>query len=220
MKIAIMQPYYFPYIGYYQLINSVDTFYVYDDVAFIKKGWFNKNKIVINNTEYSFTIPLKNVSQNRNINEHFVSEEFNKWKDNFYKTLYLNYNKSIHFNDVFSIIEDTLKYDNIVDITQTSLELVCKYLDIQTKFERTSNMFGINSSKGQRLIDITHKVGANIYINSIGGRVLYDKEEFKKHNIDLFFLQCNNPCNYVSMIDLLMHHGKQTKNLLNNYELI
>jgi len=187
MKIAIMQPYYFPYIGYYQLINSVDTFYVYDDVAFIKKGWFNKNKIVINNTEYSFTIPLKNVSQNRNINEHFVSEEFNKWKDNFYKTLYLNYNKSIHFNDVFSIIEDTLKYDNIVDITQTSLELVCKYLDIQTKFERTSNMFGINSSKGQRLIDITHKVGANIYINSIGGRVLYDKEEFKKHNIDLFF---------------------------------
>lgn len=220
MKIAIMQPYFFPYIGYYQLINSVDTFYCYDNVAFIKKGWINKNKIISNGNEYSFTIPLKNVSQNRNINEHFVSDEFSKWKENFYKTLYNTYNKSPHYSDVLSIVEASLNNTNVSDITYCSLEMVCKYIGINTTFKKSSEIVGLTSTKGQKLIDICHIVGADTYINSIGGQALYTKEQFKKNNIDLFFLHCNDPCGYTSMIDLLMKNGKETKNLINNYELI
>lgn len=220
MKIAIMQPYVFPYVGYYQLIKSVDKFYVFDDVAFIKKGWINKNKIIVNNLEHSFTIPLKNVSQNRNINEHFVSDEYERWKDSFYKTLYTSYNKSPHYSDVINIIQNSLNNSNIVDITEASLKLVSEYLELNTNFERSSNIIGITSTKSQRLIDICHAVGADTYINSIGGQILYNKDQFKQKNIDLYFLQCNEPCGYISMIDLLMKNGKQTKELLNNYELI
>lgn len=220
MKIAIMQPYYFPYIGYYQLIKSVDTFYIYDDVAFIKRGWINKNKIIVNNTEHSFTIPLKNASQNRNINEHFVSDEFEKWKDSFYKTLYVSYRKSPYYSEIMKIIEASLSNSNIVDITEVSLRLVSEYLEINTIFERSSSIAGIMSTKSQRLIDICNSVGADTYINSIGGQVLYNKQQFKEKNIDLYFLHCNEPCGYISMIDLLMKNGKQTKELLNNYELI
>ena len=108
MKIAIMQPYFFPYIGYYQLINSVDKFLVYDNVSFIKRGWINRNKIYLNDSEYLFTIPLKNASRNRNINEHFVSDEFFKWKDDFYKTLNMLYGKSKNYSDIMDIIEKSL----------------------------------------------------------------------------------------------------------------
>jgi hypothetical protein len=220
MKIAIMQPYIFPYIGYYQLIQSVDTFFIFDDVAFIKKGWINKNKIVVNNLEHTFTIPLKNASQNRNINEHFVSEDFTKWRDNFYKTLYSSYNKCEYYNEVFQIVESSFKHSNIADIAASSLKLVSQYLEIKTKFDNTSNINGVNTSKSQRLIDICKKVNADSYINSIGGQALYNKKEFKDNNIELFFLQCNNNCGYISIIDLLMKNGKQTKDLLINYELI
>lgn len=216
-----MQPYFFPYIGYYQLIESVDTFYVYDNVAFIKKGWINKNKIIANNTEYSFSIPLKNISQNRNINEHFVSDDFLKWRNNFYKTIHNSYGKFDNYKNIMKIIENSLSFENITDITESSLKLVCEYLEIPTKFIRTSTFKDINSSKSQKLIDICTTVNADTYINSIGGKSLYTKDEFKQNNIDLFFLQCKEPHGYISMIDLLMKHGKDTKKLIiNNYEII
>jgi len=220
MKIAIMQPYFFPYIGYYQLINSVDKFLIYDNVSFIKKGWINRNKINVNNSEYLFTIPLKNTSQNRNINEHFVSDEFLKWKDGFYKTLDISYGKNKDYNDIMEIIEKSLLYKNISDITSSSLFLVSKYLDIKTDFKKTSDIEEIKLKKSEKLIEICKLEGADTYINSIGGQDLYSKDEFISRNINLLFLKCNNPMNYISTIDLLMKYGKDTKNLLNNYELI
>ncbi len=220
MKIAIMQPYFFPYIGYYQLINSVDKFLIYDNVAFIKRGWINRNKIYFNDSEYLFTIPLKNASRNRNINEHFVSDEFFKWKDDFYKTLNMSYGKSKNYNDIMDIVEKSLNYKNISDITSSSLLLVSNYLNINTNFKKTSELENINSKKGERLIDICKVEKADIYINSIGGQELYSKDDFASKNLNLLFLKCNDPKEYVSIIDLLMKYGKDTKQFLNNYELI
>jgi hypothetical protein len=220
MKIAIMQPYFFPYIGYYQLINSVDKFLIYDNVSFIKRGWINRNKIYFNNLEYLFTIPLKNTSRNRNINEHFISDEFFKWKDDFYKTLNMSYGKSKNYNDIMGIIEKSLNYENISDITSSSLSLVSDYLDINTNFKKTSELKNINSKKTERLIDICKIEKADTYINSIGGQELYSKDDFILKNINLLFLKCNDPKEYVSIVDLLMKYGKDTKQFLNNYELI
>lgn len=88
MKIAIMQPYIFPYIGYFQLINAVDKFIIYDDVNYIKQGWINRNKILLNNEDYLFTFPLKNASSYKKINEIELSENlYSKWKIKFFKTL-------------------------------------------------------------------------------------------------------------------------------------
>jgi hypothetical protein len=220
MKIAIMQPYFFPYIGYYQLISSVDKFLVYDNVSFIKRGWIHRNKININDSEYLFTIPLKNASRNRNINEHFISCEFFKWKDDFYKTLSMSYGKSKNYNDVMGMIERSLAYENISDITSSSLLLVSNYLDIDTNFKKTSEIENINSKKGERLIDICKAEKADTYINSIGGQELYLKDDFISKDINLLFLKCNDPKEYVSIIHLLMKYGKDTKQFLNNYELI
>lgn len=221
MKAAIMQPYIFPYMGYYQLIQSVDNFYAYDDVSFIKKGWINRNKISVNSKEHMFTIPIKNVSQNRKINEHYVVDEYDKWRLMFLKTVHSSYSKSKYFDEVYSIVESTLRSsNNISDICIASLQNVCYYLDINTKIYKSSNISNIMSSKGQRLIDICKIVGADTYINSIGGQVLYSKEQFKNENIDLYFLNCKNPMNYLSIIDVLMNNGKDTINLLNEYELI
>lgn len=221
MKIAIMQPYIFPYIGYYQLIQSVDNFYAYDDVTFIKKGWINRNKIIVNSKEHLFTIPLKNVSRNRKINEHYVAEDYDKWKLIFLKTIYTSYNKSKYFNEINTIIETTLSSgNNISDISIASLQNVCYYLNIETNINRSSSINNIKSSKGQRLIDICKTIGSDIYVNSIGGQILYSKDQFKNENIDLYFLNCKKPMNYISIIDVLMNNGKDTINLLNEYELI
>ncbi|MDA3872330.1 MAG: WbqC family protein, partial [Candidatus Marinimicrobia bacterium] len=86
MKLAIMQPYFFPYIGYFQLINAVDKFVVYDDVNFIKRGWINRNYININNKKVLFTLPVKDKSQNKLINQHSYNFD-DIWKNNFFKTL-------------------------------------------------------------------------------------------------------------------------------------
>jgi hypothetical protein len=221
MKIAIMQPYIFPYIGYYQLIQSVDNFYAYDDVTFIKKGWINRNKIIVNSKEHLFTIPLKNVSRNRKINEHYVAEDYDKWKLIFLKTIYTSYNKSKYFNEINTIIETTLSSgNNISDISIASLQNVCYYLNIETNINKSSNINNIKSSKGQRLIDICKAIGSDTYVNSIGGQILYSKDQFKNENIDLYFLNCKKPMNYMSIIDVLMNNGKDTINLLNEYELI
>ncbi|MEO8664089.1 MAG: WbqC family protein, partial [Ignavibacteria bacterium] len=90
MKLAIMQPYVFPYIGYFQLINAVDKFVLFDDVSFIKKGWINRNRILVNKQEYTFTIPLKKASQNKLIKDIEISEE-NNWRDKFLKTIEKSY---------------------------------------------------------------------------------------------------------------------------------
>ena len=77
MKAAIMQPYFLPYIGYFQLINAVDVFVVYDDVNYIKKGWINRNNILVNGEGFLFNIPLQEVSQNKSINQINIEENTN-----------------------------------------------------------------------------------------------------------------------------------------------
>ena len=93
MRLAIMQPYFMPYIGYLQLMNAVDKFVLYDDVNYINKGWINRNRILVNGQAYLFTIPLKEASQNRLINEIYLSND-PKWKGKLLKTIEQGYKKA------------------------------------------------------------------------------------------------------------------------------
>ena len=227
-----MQPYIFPYIGYFQLINVVDKFVIYDDVNFINKGWINRNRTLNNGKESLFSIPLKEASQNKLINEIEVNWD-NAWKSKFLKTLEQCYKKAPFYQEALSIIEQTLQVDNepISKIIENNLKLICHYLAIQTEIISSSTIYLNTHLKAQeRILDICLQEKATQYINPIGGLELYDKDYFENKNIKLYFIK-SKPIEYLqfknefvpwlSMIDVLMFNSKEKiKEFLNIYELV
>lgn len=231
-KIAIMQPYFLPYIGYFQLINVVDEFIIYDDVNFINKGWINRNNILVNNKASLFTIPLKEASQNKLINEIEIIQD-GKWQNKLVKTIEQSYKKAPNFVDFFPIISEIINYseNNISKYIYNSLINICKYLEINTLILQSSAIFENENLKAQtRIIDICKQKQASQYINPIGGVELYQKNDFETENIKLNFLktypiqyqQFNNDFTpYLSIIDLIMFNEKSKINsLLNEFELV
>lgn len=232
MKIAIMQPYIFPYIGYFQLINAVDKFVILDDVNYINKGWINRNNILVNGKSNLFTIPLKDVSQNKLINEIFISDHID-WKSKFLKTIMLSYKKAPYFKIIYPIIEEIINFSitNISIFNLQALEKICQYLEIRTELIPSSSIFKNEHLKAQnKIIDICLKEKASIYINPIGGMELYNKQDFINNNLTLFFIKSSN-VNYkqlandfvpwLSIIDILMFNtNEEVKNRLLQFELI
>ncbi|WP_417371363.1 WbqC family protein [Gelidibacter japonicus] len=232
MKIAIMQPYLFPYLGYFQLINAVDTFIFYDDVNFIKRGWINRNQILVDNKAKLFTVPLKNASQNKLINEiEIVIDE--KWLSQFFKTIEQNYKKAPYFDETFQILSNVLKKDvqKISTLAMESVLQISNYLQLKTQFEvssvTNSSSFGVG--KAERLIAICKEKGSDWYINPSGGKELYQKDTFKKEGITLSFIENelvpyaqfeNQFVKGLSMIDVLMFNSvDEVRKLLSNYKL-
>lgn len=234
MKIAIMQPYIFPYIGYFQMIKAVDKFVFYDDVNFIKKGWINRNRILVNGDDFLFTVPLTKISQNNLINESKVNKEtYQDWKANFLKTLNTNYKKALFYQETFPLIQKILdsNYQTISELAIKSITEIADYLDIQTSFIVSSEKYNNKGMDKQiRLIDICKQEDSNHYINAIGGQELYKKEDFAKEGIQLDFIQ-PLPIEYsqfhhkfvpwLSIIDVLMFNSIDEVNLmLDKHELI
>ena len=232
MKVSIMQPYFFLFFGYFQLIANSDVFVIYDDVNFIKKGWINRNTILVNNTPYLFSIPLQNVSQNKLINEIFISD-LDKWKTDLLKTISFSYKKAPFYQDVYPLIEKIISFDelNLALYIQNSLQNLCEYLNVNTKLIMSSEIVKNNDLRGEnKIIDICLQLGANQYINAIGGIELYTQENFQVKNIDLKFIKSENIIYkqfknefkpWLSIIDVIMFNSvEDTKMLLNKFELI
>lgn len=236
MKIAIMQPYLFPYLGYFQLINAVDTFVSYDDVTYIKGGWINRNNLLINQKSYLFTISLENPSSFTLISETRIDiEKFAVYKGKLLKTITQSYKKAPFYKEVFPLIEDFFITNNkifIADLALDSLILVSNYLGINTKFKKSSIAYHNSKEleKTDRLIDIIKKNEAQEYINPIGGKDIYNKEVFNINGMQLHFLKTrsvvykqfeNDFVPWLSIIDVLMFNSKEEIGLLlNKYELV
>lgn len=232
-SIAVMQPYIFPYIGYFQLISAVDRFIFYDDVNYINRGWINRNRILINNEAKYLTLPCKSASQNKLINEvkHALND---KLKCKILKKIKLAYHKAPYFKPVFTLIQHIMdcKSDYISDFAIDSVKKVTAYLALNCSFSKSSDNYNNFELKAaDRLIDICKHEGIKNYINPIGGEKLYDKNYFKKHNINLFFLEAsqieykqftNDFVPSLSIIDAMMFNDpKKIKNdFLNRYKLI
>ena len=235
MKVAVVQPYIFPYIGYFQLIYDVDVFVFYDDVNFIKGGWINRNKILSNNASTLISIPCIKASQNKLINEieiNTTSKDYSK----ILKTIEFSYKKAPFFDSVFPIVASVLNGKNtlISELAIDSIQQVSNYLDIDTKFYRSSEDF--SESKGMeradRLIHITKRLEADTYVNPTGGKELYDKAYFKSEDITLQFIESSKDIVYqqgklkdfvpwLSIIDVLMYNSKEETNLLlTKYQLV
>jgi hypothetical protein len=233
MKIGIMQPYLFPYISYFQLINAVDKFVIHDDVQYIKGGWINRNRIQVNDKDYLFTFSLKKDSSFKNINTRIFSDRFNKEKVNFLKVIQNNYKNAPYFSVAYPLLINIFDFKeaNTSLFISNSLKPICNYLEIKTPILLASELKKNNALKNQnRVINICHILKADTYINPIGGRELYSREEFKLNNISLFFLETKEIVyEYkkkhfipnLSIIDIIMFNSiEKTRNILDNFELI
>ncbi|CEG28644.1 WbqC family protein [Bacillus sp. B-jedd] len=192
MKLAVMQPYFFPYIGYWQLINAVDTFVIFDDVNFIKRGWINRNNILVNNQAKQINLLLSKVSQNKRINEiELLSNDESDYLK-LLKTFEASYIKAPFFNEVFPLIEKIIIYQekNLAAYLAYLIKEVCNYLQIETSFILSSGLQKNDLLRGQdKIIDICKRLNADEYINSIGGMALYSSNDFDSNGIKLRFLK-------------------------------
>ncbi|AWI25652.1 WbqC family protein [Flavobacterium pallidum] len=234
MKIAVMQPYIFPYVTYFQLIRAVDKFVLYDDVNFIKQGWINRNNVLINNAPYLFTVPLKHQSSFAKINETMINESlYPLWKHKFLRSLEQNYKKAPCFHEVLSLVKIILETnpDTIASLACESILRVSEYLNIETVFVHSYSNYGNDFLKGEeRVLDICTQENATDYLNLPGGMALYSSEHFMERNINLKFVKSGNIAYSqqrdtftpnLSIIDILMYNEIDDVNrILNNYELI
>ena len=227
-----MQPYFFPYIGYWQLLNAVDKYVILDDVNFIKKGWINRNRILDGDKDEFIRITIEKISQNRKINEHFLFEK-DKCFEVLLKTIHERYSKAPCFDEVYALIERIFGFEgtNVADFLSFQIREVCSYLDINTEILRSSEIAKDESLKAQaKIIDVCRRLGADEYYNAIGGVELYEGQAFAEAGMELHFLK-SKLTEYkqyggafvpgLSIIDVMMFNDKDAvKAQLCDYELV
>ena len=229
MTLGIMQPYFMPYIGYWQLMAAVDMYVVYDDVNYIKGGWVSRNNILLNGQKHMFTITLNGASPNKLFNEITIKDDFKK----FSRLIESAYRKAPYYAEVSALLEKIYSYEDksLGAFMMHSFQVVLDYLEINTKLVLSSTIAKDNSLRGKdKVKHICHLLGADTYYNAIGGQELYDKEGFKADGIDLHFVKTelspyhqsqNEFVPGLSMIDVLMfNHPIEVKQLLTNYKLV
>jgi hypothetical protein len=232
MKIAIMQPYFFPYIGYFQLVNAVDKFIFYDDVAFIKQGWINRNRILLNGKDHLITLKLDGASSFKLINEIEIIQK----NGTLLKTIIQAYSKAPFFNEFVPLVQEVFdamnKLSSISKIAEFSVKKVSEYLNLSTIFETSSDVYSTSKllRKEERIFAICKRNNADTYINPDGGKELYDKRSFRKEGITLFFIK-NQISEYtqfknyfipgLSIIDVMMFNPPNlVREMICRYELV
>lgn len=233
MKLAIMQPYFFPYIGYWQLINSVDEFVIYDNIQYTKKGWINRNRILLKNTSSIITLPIEKDSDFLDIRDRRVSNSFFENNQQTVGKIEAAYKKAPFFNAIFPSIERCLNFKepNLFKFILNSIREVKSILSIATPITVSSDIEIDHTLKGkEKVLSICAVKKANTYINPIGGQILYSKPDFKERNVDLFFLNTASPLVYkqfdnkfvpnLSIIDIMMFNTpEEIAVLLTQYTL-
>lgn len=217
MRTAIMQPYFFPYIGYFQLISAVDLFVVYDNIKYTKKGWINRNRIGRNGQETIISLPLRGASDTLDVRERELASDYQAAR--LLNQIQGVYAGAPYFKQVMPVIEKALQMpeSNLFIYLYRSISTICKYLAIETRIENSSSIPIDHSLKSQdKVLAICEQVGASVYINAIGGVGLYSKEEFLDRQIELKFLQ-SAPLIYkqfnsefmpwLSIVDVLMFNS-------------
>jgi len=228
-----MQPYFFPYIGYFQLINSVDEFVIYDNIQFTKKGWINRNRILVNQKDDFISLPLKKDSDYLNVNQRFLSDTWSVDRKKMLNKIVESYRKAPQFESAYPLFEKCLMIEesNLFGFIHHSLKETLQYLSISTKIKVSSTINIDHQLKSEeKVLAICKAQNASTYINSSGGIELYSKERFEQNGIRLQF-QNSNPINYIqyknefvpwlSILDVLMFNTKdEIKSFLSDYQFI
>ena len=232
MKVAIMQPYFFPYIGYFQLIAAADVFVVYDNIKYTKKGWISRNRMLQNGKDVMFSLPLKSDSDCLDVCDRVLSAEFNR--DKLLNQLKGAYLRAPYFAQTFPLVEQIVRYEdtNLFSFLHYSIVKICEHLGVTTKIRVSSSIAIDHELKSQdKVLTLCEAVGANAYVNAIGGMELYSKETFLEKGIDLKFIRSlpfeytqlgNEFVPWLSIIDVMMFNSLDTIKtcISTNYELI
>lgn len=232
MKLAIMQPYFFPYIGYFQLIKAVDQFIVYDNIKYTKKGWINRNRILRLGKDEIFSLPLKNDSDFKNICDREISGNFKPGK--LLSQFADAYRHASYFAQTMPLIEDVVRHKdvNLFRFLNYSITRTCAHLGIDTPITVSSNVdidHGLRSEA--KVLALCQAMAASVYINAIGGLELYKQSAFQAQGIALKFIRCkaiaypqfgNAFVPSLSIIDVMMFNPISAINefLVSGYELV
>ncbi len=226
-----MQPYFFPYLGYFQLIAASDTFVLHDDVQYIKHGWVNRNQILLRGGTRMITFPVRKDSHSLPINARQYVSDVQARKDilNLIRTAYV---QAPCFANVFPLVEQALMFDdhNVARFNENLIRRITAFIGIDRRIIVSSGMDKNNALAGEaRVIDICKALGASTYINPIGGTTLYDHDHFEAVGIRLRFLKSSNTpyrqgnqpwMPSMSIIDVLMYNTREVvHNLLDAYTM-
>jgi len=232
MKLAIMQPYFFPYIGYFQLVGAVDRFIVYDNIKYTKKGWINRNRLLNNGQEAVFSLPLKAASDFLDVRDRELAESFEA--DRLLNQIGGAYGRAPYFAQTIRLVDEIVHHEerNLFRFLLHSIVKICEYLRIRTEIRPSSNVPVDDGLKGQdRVLAMCEAVGATTYINAIGGRELYNREDFRTRGIELKFIS-SRPFEYpqfgnefvssLSIIDVMMFNPIDVvrERIASNYEFV
>lgn len=232
-RIAIMQPYFLPYLGYWQLMGYVDRFVVYDDIQFTKKGWIHRNRYLNNGSDQMFTLPLKKGSDFLDVAERRLSDSWGDERRKLKRKIEGAYNKKLKFHEAMPIFEACIECQesNLFEFIFGSIKTVSRVLDINTELLVSSELGNSKHLKGQeRVLEICKTLGATEYVNPIGGYGLYNQKAFSEQGVDLKFHKIGDvhydqaQKHYIqnlSVLDMLMFVGVEgVKSELDNFELI
>lgn len=227
-----MQPYFLPYIGYFQLMAAVDLFIVYDNIKYTKKGWINRNRMLLNGSDAMFSLPLKKGSDTLDVVQRELAVDFDRTKLlNQFKGAY---GRAPYFAQTLPLLERIVRFDdvNLFRYIHHSLTRMCEHLDIKTEIRISSEIAIDHDLKSQdKVLALCQAVGADSYINAIGGMELYAKDDLRAHGIELNFIK-SKPFEYpqfgapfvpwLSIVDVLMFNPLDSvrKCVNTNYELI
>ena len=232
MKVAIMQPYFFPYIGYFQLIGAVDLFIVYDNIKYTKEGWINRNRMLQNGRDALFSLPLKSDSDFLDVRDRELAANFNPEK--LLNRISGAYRRAPHFAQTYPLVEKTVRHEerNLFRFLHHALLETCKHLGLATEFRISSAVAIDHDLKNQeRVLALCEAVGASTYVNAIGGTALYVRDAFRARGIELKFIR-PKPFEYhqfgndfvplLSILDVMMFNSLDTirEHIGSSYELV
>jgi hypothetical protein len=248
IRLAAMQSYFFPYVGYFQLIAAVDTFILYDYVAYIRRGWVNRNRLLrVGQEPFFVTVPVCHQALQASAREICIDNS-RPWRQQMRKCVESNYRRAAFFDEVYPLVEQVLGggEERLSALNFAAVRGVCDLLGLTTRLvtehpgfaqvERELIEEGADSTRSDpdrrtmRVIKLSRLFDAPVYINPIGGVALYDKAVFAGHGVTLRFVQ-TRPYSYVqraprffphlSILDVLMNCGREgTRRLLREYDLI
>ena len=195
-KVAVMQPYFFPYVGYFNLLHACSKLIFLDNAKLNTRGWVCRNAISLQGKRHMFSVPLVGKSQNKDINQHQLFQ-FDEFRDKFLKTLHLEYSKYDNYPIIEKAIWDVFSNESqrMDQLAITSVKVTCKLLGLNTEFRKASELPLKNdgASASEYIIQIMKYVGATQYVNLPGGRSLYDPVYFKQEGIGIEFILPKEP---------------------------
>ncbi len=230
--VAVMQPYLFPYIGYFQLIHATEIFVFFDDVQYIRRGWINRNRILVNGQPQWVTFPVKKMPRDARIFEATLAIE-PKWREKFLKTLDAQYRVAPYFDEVFPLIQKIVNFPepNLVAFIIHHFQVLLDYLNLAFHWKRSSELdYNRQANAQEKVLSICQSLHAKTYINPIGGQELYNKSVFSAAGIELLFLEpqfrqypqkARSFLPGLSIIDVLMWNSVNTiQKMLGEYRLL